>query len=86
MIIGGGCTILPGVNIGERCFIAAGTLVTKDIPARSFVVGRPGRIEALPAYLDYPNSPHLWQQERDLWHPEADNAGLDWPADWPERY
>jgi acetyltransferase-like isoleucine patch superfamily enzyme len=86
VLIGGGCTILPGVSIGERSFIAAGTLVTKDIPPRSLVMGRPGRIEPLPVHLDHPNSAHLWRQERDLWHPEADSASLDWPADWPERY
>lgn len=86
VLIGGGCTILPGVTIGERSFIAAGTLVTKDIPPRSLVMGRPGRIEPLPAHLDRPNSAHLWRQERDLWHPASDNVSLEWPADWPERY
>ncbi len=86
VLIGGGCTILPGVTIGERSFVAAGTLVTKDIPPRSFVVCRPARIEPLPDHLDHPKSAHLWQQQRDLCHTAADNAALDWPADWPERY
>lgn len=30
--IGGHVTILPGVTIGEGCTIAAGSIVTKDIP------------------------------------------------------
>lgn len=87
VMIGGGCTILPGVRIGERSFIAAGTLVTRDLPPRSFVKGHPARVEPLPASLDRPNSAHLWQQQYDLWHPAADHPSmLDWPADWPERY
>ena len=86
VMIGGGCTILPGVRIGAKSFVAAGTLVTKDVPPRSFVKGRPGVATPLPAVLDRGNSEHLWRQERDLWHPETDVAGLEWPADWPERY
>lgn len=87
VMIGGGCTILPGITIGARSFIAAGTLVTRDVPPGSFVKGHPGRAEPLPASLDRGNSPHLWQQRHDLWHPEANHAAdLDWPADWPERY
>lgn len=86
VMIGGGCTILPGVTIGARCFIAAGTLITRDVPPASFVKGHPGRIAPLPPELDRPNSPHLWQQPHDLWHPEADHSALQWPEDWPERY
>jgi len=86
VMIGGGCTILPGITIGERSFIAAGTLVTRDIPPRSFVKGHPARIEPLPPALDRANSPHLWRQPHDLWHPLSDPLGLQWPEDWPERY
>ena len=32
--VGGGVVILPGIEIGEEAFIAAGALVTKDVPAR----------------------------------------------------
>jgi len=37
-------TILPGVFIGANAFIAAGSLVTKDVPAGGFAVGRPAQI------------------------------------------
>ncbi|MCH7735433.1 MAG: N-acetyltransferase, partial [Chloroflexi bacterium] len=37
VMIGGGATILPEITIGERSFIAAGAVVTKDVPPRSFV-------------------------------------------------
>ena len=86
VMVGGGVTILPGVTIGERSFIAAGAVVTKDVPPRSFVVGVPGEIRPLPAALDRPNNPAMMQQQRDLWHPESDLRAVDWPEDWPERF
>ena len=79
-MIGGGCTILPGITIGERSFIAAGSVVTKDIPPRSLVKGVPGKIEPLPANLDIPNNPELTIQPIDIWHPlTADLSKTDWP-------
>ena len=42
--IGGGVTILPGVTIGDNTVIAAGSVVTKDIPANSLAVGNPCRV------------------------------------------
>jgi len=41
--VGGGVIILPGVIIGERCVIGAGTLVSKDIPDDATLVGNPAR-------------------------------------------
>jgi UDP-2-acetamido-3-amino-2,3-dideoxy-glucuronate N-acetyltransferase len=42
--IGANATILPGVRIGFRAMIGAGTVVTQDVPARATVVGNPGRV------------------------------------------
>lgn len=42
--IGDRATILGGVTIGDGAIIAAGSVVTKDIPAGAIVVGNPGRI------------------------------------------
>lgn len=86
VMVGGGSILLPGVTIGKGSFIAAGTLVTKDIPPRSFVKGHPCRIEPLPPELDRTTSDYLWKQQRDLWHPLSDHDQLAWPEDWPERY
>ena len=36
--------VLKGVNIGERCIIGAGSLVTKDIPDLSVAIGSPARV------------------------------------------
>ena len=41
--LGAGCSILPGVKIGEKAVIAAGAIVTADVPARSVVGGVPAK-------------------------------------------
>lgn len=38
------CIILKGVSIGDGSVVAAGSVVTKDIPARMLVAGNPARI------------------------------------------
>lgn len=42
--IGGNATILPGVTVGENSIVAAGAVVTKDVPANSVVGGNPARL------------------------------------------
>ena len=42
--IAAGSAVLPGVTIGKGCLIGAGTLVTKDVPDYSIVVGSPGKV------------------------------------------
>lgn len=42
--IGGSCTILPGVTIGNNVIVAAGAVVTKDIPDNCIVGGVPAKI------------------------------------------
>ena len=42
--IGGGAIICPGVTIGDRTVIGAGSVVTHDIPADSLAVGNPCRV------------------------------------------
>lgn len=39
--IGSGTTLLGGVTVGENAMIGAGSVVTKDVPAGSTVVGNP---------------------------------------------
>jgi acetyltransferase-like isoleucine patch superfamily enzyme len=42
--IGAGCVILPGVRIGNGAIVAAGAVVTKDVPSRGVVGGVPARL------------------------------------------
>ncbi|MFR9524307.1 MAG: sugar O-acetyltransferase [Rikenellaceae bacterium] len=42
--IGGGVTVLPGVEIGDNCVIGAGSVVVKSIPENSIAVGNPCRV------------------------------------------
>lgn len=42
--VGAGSLIMPGVSIGDCCVIAAGSVVTRNIPPNSLVGGVPARV------------------------------------------
>ena len=42
--VGGGALILPGVKIGSRAVIGAGSVVTRDVPEGVFAAGNPCRV------------------------------------------
>ncbi len=42
--VGGNAVLTPGVEIGEEAFVAAGAVVTKDVPARGVAIGVPARV------------------------------------------
>jgi acetyltransferase-like isoleucine patch superfamily enzyme len=42
--IGTGATILSNTNIGECAIVGAGSVITKDVPAKAIVAGNPARI------------------------------------------
>ena len=41
--IGGAAVLLPGVEVGEEAFVAAASVVTRAVPARTLVMGSPAR-------------------------------------------
>ena len=41
--VGAAAVLLPAIEIGEEAFVAAGALVTRDVPARALVMGVPAR-------------------------------------------
>lgn len=42
--VGGSAVICPGVSIGDRTIIGAGSVVTRDMPADVFAAGNPCRV------------------------------------------
>lgn len=42
--IGGHCVVLAGVSIGDNSIVAAGSVVTKDVPANTIVAGNPAKL------------------------------------------
>jgi acetyltransferase-like isoleucine patch superfamily enzyme len=42
--VGGGAVLTPGVCVGEEAFVAAGSVVARDVPARAVVMGVPARV------------------------------------------
>ena len=42
--LGANCTVVCGHDIGHYAFVAAGAVVTRDVPAFALVVGNPGRV------------------------------------------
>lgn len=54
--IGANTTILPGIEIGEGAMVAAGALVTKDVPPWKLAIGFPAAIMNLPEKLRCANA------------------------------
>jgi acetyltransferase-like isoleucine patch superfamily enzyme len=46
--IGANATILPGVCVGEGAFVAAGSIVTRDVPDNMMAIGNPARMKEIP--------------------------------------
>ena len=53
--IGANVTILPGVKIGAGALVAAGSVVTRDVPSRCLAIGSPARIKDLPGAVNLKN-------------------------------
>ena len=50
--IGANSTLLPGVCIGKGALVAAGSVVTHDVPDRMLAVGSPARIRDFPQQME----------------------------------
>lgn len=45
--IGSGATILSNVTVGENAMVGAGSVVTRDVPAKAVVAGNPAKLLSL---------------------------------------
>jgi len=70
VIVGTGARVLGPVLVGEGAKIGAGSIVVKDVPANSTVVGNPGR----PVIVDGQRVP------RDVHHPDIEHTRLPDPV------
>jgi acetyltransferase-like isoleucine patch superfamily enzyme len=72
--IGAHATILPGVKIGRNSLVGAGSVVTKDVPENSVVVGNPARIIKT---VDQLTCPAGFFKRPYLWHPYKKNGNQE---------
>lgn len=59
--LGAGVTVCPGVRIGEDAFVAAGAVVTRDVPPKCLALGVPARHRPLPVHLNGRNMALSWR-------------------------
>lgn len=57
--IGANCTILPGVTIGTKAMVGAGSVVTRSVPPNAIVVGNPAKIVGYVDAVDEKGPPQL---------------------------
>ena len=60
--LGGGVVVLPGVRLGHDSLVAAGAVVTRDVPPFSLVRGVPGKAVPLPEKLRERNLALSWRK------------------------
>jgi len=76
--IGAGAIILPGITIGEYAIVAAGSVVTKDVPPYAIVAGNPAQI------IGYVTDPKFKQKVKEFLEKgpgELRGEPIEWP--WP---
>ena len=58
--VGANATILPGITIGEEGVVAAGSIVTRDVPPRKIVLGTPAGV-----FRPVPEEQLLYRSKKD---------------------
>jgi len=58
--VGANSTILPGISIGKNSLVGAGSVVTKDVPPDSVVVGNPAKVIKNIRDLKWKDDSHIY--------------------------
>jgi len=65
--VGGNVTLLPGVTIGKDSLVGAGSVVVKNIPPRTVVVGNPAKVvkrtDSLKCLKKFYKKPYEWREK-----------------------
>ncbi len=64
VFIGAGVTVLPGVSIGDRCVVGAGSVVTASVPDGTIVAGVPAR--PIKSWPEFHAALSQWPAESDM--------------------
>lgn len=73
VMIGIRAILMPGIRIGNNCIVAAGAVVTKDVPDNSIVAGVPARvISDIESYYEknkshFTNTKQMSPEEKERW-------------------
>ena len=59
-VIGANAVILPGVKIGREAIVAAGSVVTRDVPSRTLVAGNPAKPRS--TRNEYEEKKAIWER------------------------
>ena len=67
--IGAGAVILPGVEVGPHAMVAAGAVVTRNVPSFALVVGNPATVRGLVCLCGAPleGKPGSWRCSKGDW-------------------
>jgi acetyltransferase-like isoleucine patch superfamily enzyme/dTDP-4-dehydrorhamnose 3,5-epimerase-like enzyme len=68
--IGANATVLPGISIGEHAMVAAGAVVTRNVPAYGIVVGNPARITG------YVNTDNTYRLQANRYAPKVSDKKI----------
>jgi acetyltransferase-like isoleucine patch superfamily enzyme len=60
-VLGANCTLISGITIGENAVVAAGAVVTKDVPSNVVVAGVPARI--ISTRKEFDDKKNMWEIE-----------------------
>lgn len=65
--VGGNVTLLPGITIGKDSLVGAGSVVVKNIPPRTVVVGNPAKVvkrtDSLKCLKKFYKKPYEWREK-----------------------